>query len=265
MKPPRRFTLDNRGSSGVEWTRDSQAILFSSTRNGKSEIFRQGLNEKIAEAVVRGPGKYEGAGLSQDGSWVLYQESTATASRLMRRPITGGSAEMVLEEPHDAVWSYECPPKPGAACVLGVIEGSDLVYYALDLFRGKGDRLGAIAGWLFWSLSPDGSRVVVLRHKENKKQIEVLTTSDHTWHDVSVEPGWGDLGSAAWAANGNGFYLTTYSSNDTKFLYVTLAGKVKLLHNGPLNLAYARPSPNGKYLAFEGATQDSNVWLLENF
>jgi hypothetical protein len=36
MKPPRRFTLDNRGSYLDEWTRDSKAILFSSSRNGKS-------------------------------------------------------------------------------------------------------------------------------------------------------------------------------------------------------------------------------------
>ena len=49
--------------------------------------------------------------------------------------------------------------------------------------------------------------------------------------------------------------------------YVTLAGKVKPLlpkgrHPwmiGPL------PSPDGKYLAFQAQTRDSNVWMLENF
>jgi hypothetical protein len=25
------------------------------------------------------------------------------------------------------------------------------------------------------------------------------------------------------------------------------------------------PSPDGKYLAYEGITNDSNIWVLENF
>jgi hypothetical protein len=58
----------------------------------------------------------------------IGEESTDTASRLMRRPIAGGSAEMVLEEPHAVGWGYLCPPKPGGGCVLGVFEGKDLVY-----------------------------------------------------------------------------------------------------------------------------------------
>jgi Tol biopolymer transport system component len=41
MKLPRRFTLDNRGIRSLDsWTLDSQAILFSSDRNGKAEVFR---------------------------------------------------------------------------------------------------------------------------------------------------------------------------------------------------------------------------------
>jgi Tol biopolymer transport system component len=55
LKPPRRFAFDRLGSDPQEWTRDSQAILFSSTRNGRREIFRQGLRDSVAEAVVQGP------------------------------------------------------------------------------------------------------------------------------------------------------------------------------------------------------------------
>jgi Tol biopolymer transport system component len=137
---------------------------------------------------------------------------------------------------------------------------------ALDLFRGKGKRLGAIEGGQSWWLSPDGSRVVVVRRKENKDQIGVFTISDQTWREVSVEPGWGNFGDVAWAANGNGFYLISYSQNETKLLYVTLAGKVKLLlHNGMLSLSNPMPSRDGKYLAYDGETRGSNAWLLENF
>jgi Tol biopolymer transport system component len=127
--------------------------------------------------------------------------------------------------------------------VLGINEGKDYVFYALDLFRGKGDRIGAIEGWDFCSLSPDGSRVVVVRRKENKSEMEVLTISNHTWHEISVEPGWNNFGSVDWAANGNGFYVSSYSPNDSNLLYVTLAGKVKLLlHSGLLGVVQPLPS-----------------------
>jgi hypothetical protein len=47
------------------------------------------------------------------------------------------------------------------------------------------------------------------------------------------------------------------------------AVKVKLLsrffQSVPGRLSGLLPSPNGKYLAYVAETQDSNVWLLENF
>jgi hypothetical protein len=35
-------------------------------------------------------------------------------------------------------------------------------------------------------------------------------------------------------------------------------GRAEYLHN-------LMPSPDGKYLAFEGGTWDSNAWMIENF
>ncbi len=127
-KPPRRFTLDNRGIlTRDSWTPDSQAMLFPSSRNGRAEVFRKGLNENTDEAIVRGPEGYRAARLTADGSWMLYVEWTPTtlgvpptADRIMRRPVGGGSTDMVLQEPGGAlalldyrfyVWDYKCPPK----------------------------------------------------------------------------------------------------------------------------------------------------------
>jgi hypothetical protein len=58
LTPPRRLTLDNRGlgSAPGAWSRDSRAILFSSDRNGRFELFRQGLNESLAQRMVELPG-----------------------------------------------------------------------------------------------------------------------------------------------------------------------------------------------------------------
>lgn len=266
ISPPRRFTLDNRGSSIDDWTRDSQAILFSSARNGKSEVFKQGLRDNVAEAIVEGPSDYENAGLSPDGTWILYAERTPKTFRLMRRPAAGGSAELVVEIPRDALLGYWCPVKPGGGCVLGINEGKGVVFYALDLFRGKGDRIIACADPnCSWSLSPDGSRMLFARNKEHKTQFQVLLLSDRTWRTVPVEPAVG-FGTVAWAADGNGFFLIASAPNNkANLLYITLAGKVKLLWRNLLGLRDLLPSPDGKYLAYNGQTVESNVWMLENF
>jgi serine/threonine protein kinase/Tol biopolymer transport system component len=283
LKTPRRFTLDNRGIGSLDsWTPDSQAIFFSSERNGKAEVFRQGLNESIGEAVVQGSDDDYNAALSSDGSWMLYEESTPTTPgaaspphRLMRRPVAGGSPDMVLEEPGgDAerlrVWDHKCPLKPGSGCVLRQKEGPDFVFYSLDAVRGKREQLGKIQASASgrpegFSVSPDGSRLAVVRGEDQYKgRIDVLTFRDHAWHELPVDPAWGQLQSIAWAAGGNGFFVTSSLRN---LLHVTLNGKVQsLLHydrhqwmRNPL------PSPNGKYLAFQAITWDSNVWMLEGF
>ena len=157
-KPPRRLTLDNRGILTLDsWTPDSQAIVFSSSRNGRAEVFRKGLNENIDEAIVRGPEGYRNARLTADGSWMLYVEWTPTAlgapptpDRIMRRPVAGGSPDLVLQEPGGSpalldyrfyVWDYRCPLRPGSPCVLGKKNGDDLDFYSLDPVRGKGKQL----------------------------------------------------------------------------------------------------------------------------
>jgi hypothetical protein len=107
----------------------------------------------------------------------------------------------------------------------------------------------------------------MVRSKDHKRQVEILTLPDHTWHGVSVEPGWENLGTVAWAADGNGFFVSYFSANNSGLLYVTLAGKVKLLlrRNDFHEIVTIMPSPDGRYLAYGGETRDSNVWMLENF
>jgi hypothetical protein len=188
----------------------------------------------------------------------------------MRRPAAGGSPEEVLEEPADMSWQYWCPFKTGSSCVLSQREGSSLVFYSLDPSRGKGESLGKIDvsvwDYLGWNVSPDGSRVAQVE-QGHEGRIEVLTLSDRAWHEVSVEPGWGSLQSIAWAADAKGFFVTSWLPDSFNLLYVTLAGKVEpLLRNGHRQwMIHPLPSPDGKHLAFQAQTWDSNAWLSNAF
>jgi hypothetical protein len=209
---------------------------------------------------------------------MLYEESPRATPgappsphRLMRRAVSGGSPEMVLEEPAATDWNCQCPLKPGSPCVLMQKEGKDYVFYSLDAVRSKGDQLGKIEvssdGFISWNVSPDGSRLALVDSHKYYARIEVLTVRDRVWHEVSGEPGWGDYQSIAWAADGNGFFVTSWLPDSFNLLYITLAGKVKpLLRNGHRQfMINPLPSPDGKYLAFQSQTWDSNVWMLEGF
>jgi eukaryotic-like serine/threonine-protein kinase len=285
VKRPRRFTLDNRGIDSLDsWTRDSQAILFSSSRNGKAEVFRQGLGDTISEAIIRGREDDHSARLTADESWMLYAESTPATranpgfNRIMRRPAGGGPTEILLQEPVTDIegsftWDYKCPLRPGLPCVISEKHGNDLALYTLDPERGKAKQLGRITvrpffGW-DWDVAPDGSRLAVIGKLNHDGQIEVLTVSDGRWHEISPQPDIGLLFYVAWTMDEKGFFVTSWKNDSMRMERVSLAGRSQILlgkdgyHVGEMQKAL--PSPDGKHLAYEAGTHDSNVWMIEHF
>ena len=89
--------------------------------------------------------------------------------------------------------NFFCPQKPGHPCVLSGMQGKNLLFYAFDPVRGKGDPLGKIevdTGEYFgWAISPDGSQLAVVDYS-HKDRIEILSLSSRAWHEITVEPGW---------------------------------------------------------------------------
>jgi len=155
--------------------------------------------------------------------------------------------------------------------VVSDLEGDNLVFYSLDLVSGKKEHIedlqGATDAKYSWCLSSDGKSVALVRPKQLNGSIEVLNLSDHTSRKVSVEPGGGYLSWIVWAAGGKGFFLISTQPDSSNLLYVTLSGKViSLLRESIWEKLYrVLPSPDGKYLAYEAMTEDSNAWLLKNF
>jgi len=278
LKAPRRLTLDNRGSFLASWTPDSRVIVYDANRNGKMQVFKQGIEESIAQAIVQGPDDYGGGWMTADGTWLLYVEYAHTAPgtppgprRLMRRPAGGGSAEVVLEELAEKHLDYACPLRPGSPCVLKELDGKQETFSVLDPLRGKGRQLGKIEvsgdSTTSWALSPDGSRLAVVDEVKYKGRVELLNLADGTWHELSVDPEWGVLQQIAWAVDGQGLFATVWRPDSFNLVYFTPSGKVKpLLRNGHRQwMTNPEPSPDGKYLAFQAQTWDANVWMLENF
>ena len=61
--------------------------------------------------------------------------------------------------------------------------------------------------------------------------------------------------------------MTSWTPDSFNLLHVTNVGKVQpLLSNGKrMSTTLPLPSPDSKYLAFQGQTWSSNVWMIDNF
>ncbi len=280
--PPRRFTLDDRGSYPTAWTPDSQAILLGSERTPEHAIFRQALTETIPQLVIHAPKRdCDEPVLTPDGGWLLFRESDHEVARgtvppglLRRQPMAGGTPETVLQEPGDVKWNYGCGTRQGAICVLSRDEGEDTVFYLLDAQRGKGTEISRIAhksdlnlvDLTQWNVSPDGSR---LAYAMSQKRIGILSTRDRRWHEIAVPQPWDHVQSLAWAADGRSLFVVCWRPDSSDLINLTLEGGARpIWHNGH-NLwqwiANPLPSPDGKHLALRAWTWDSNVWMLDNF
>jgi Tol biopolymer transport system component len=191
----------------------------------------------------------------------------------MRRPMRGGPSEKVLTSTTEDPVSCSSNPAAPNPCVLGRREGRDLVFYSLDPVTGTGSRMGKIevgdppSGVGSWSLSPDGKRLAFVDGHRYGHRVELLTLANGTWHQVESEAQGQQFLSITWAADGNGFFVGSWTPASWSLFHVTIAGKVhELLPGGRTQIVHhPLASRDGKYVVFESATADSNVWLIDNF
>lgn len=92
----RRLTLDENENVPTAWTPDSKAVLFSSDRNGRREIFKQAIDEDLPESLASSSsGDLSHPTLTPDGSEILYistpkAQSPETLSSILADSIGGG-------------------------------------------------------------------------------------------------------------------------------------------------------------------------------
>jgi Tol biopolymer transport system component len=74
------------------------------------------------------------------------------------------------------------------------------------------------------------------------------------------------LSGVCWAADGKGFFTSSANPQGSALLYVDLKGDARVLweQEGAMQTS-AVPSPDGRHLAVLDWTQDSNIWMVEDF
>ena len=254
------------------FTRDSDAILFSSNRTGRYQIFRQQLGQEAAEPLIPGIDDQQGAGLSTDGRWILYWSTlhspvSPPSKQLMRLPVSGGAPEKIIEVPNDDAVAFACPNSAGAMCVFSRPENGQLTFYQLDPVRGIGKQVGAFnASNAHWTISPDGSWIGVSHPQTLSHQMLLMHLADSTQRILQLSPAW-DIREVAWAADGRSVFAFGARAMNMFILTIDLNGHVQVVLDLGKDHWVDSPhvSPDGRHLAFGQGTWESNAWLLENF
>ena len=288
----RRLTMNDASELPVGWTPDGKSVLFESNVNGRLDLFRQALEGNSAEpvlvSVASSPGvimREERATpkLSPDGLWLLYpvyagDGGSATMAELVRVPLNGGAPQSVLRGAlYDAP---RCTRLPANLCVLGELnpDGRHLTFAAFDPVRGRaaelvrfeigasdynGNGSDTASNAFLWDLSPDGTRIAILKRREN--QIHVLFTNGSASQTVNVK-GWSYLSDLTWAADGQGWFVSSRKQDRSVLLHVDLRGKARNIweQKGWMGTK-AVPSPDGGHIAILAFKVNNNVWMMEDF
>jgi len=271
----KHFPLSESSEAVVDWTPDSKAIFFVTFRSGSHGIYRQSLDEDIAEPVLT-----EGVGrnprVTPDGESIVYlgigengPPPVKGPEPVMRVSITGGpSQRLFTARPYSLL---TCARSPSHLCIIGepTEDGKQLIVSALDPLKGRGPelfRFSLVANDDHWflDLCPDGTSVAATRTLAGP--IYILSLDGQVLQQFQVK-GWNNLQSLIWAADGKGLFVTVGIRNGRKILHVDLQGNAHALweDTGGSAETLAYPSPDGRHLAFDGWTTSGNMWTMENF
>jgi Tol biopolymer transport system component len=284
----RRISPEDRVEWPGAWSADSKALYFQSDRTGHMNIFRQRLGATNAEAIVMDQEDNRAPVLSWDKRWIFYlawprSTSQVNTAKLMRKPVDGGTAEPILEAkglPGSAQTSYRvimptmtgqpafrCPSQQEASCVLSEAGQHEVVFYSFapvprasksEIFRMQADDPNT----LVWDISPDGSRIAWAEYDWRSTTVHIRDLRTNVVRDIPLK-NVVDLSTMAWSADSKSLFITTFALTGSALLNVSLDGKFHVLYGGAKDVEGARPSPDGRYLAFGDVTSASNVWLVE--
>ena len=271
LEIPRRLTANERSNLPLAWTLDSKSIIFTSDRTGVNAIYKQEIDQNLAELISTGPERVWLPRVTPDGSSIVYfaypdiqRPWESRFTRLMRVPISGGPREMVTQFSASAE-NLDCPIHTSAECVFSEtspsgIEVTFLAFNPLtkklrELFKRKDYTSGQ------WSISPDGAHIGELRGDT----IAVLSLSGQIEQSIRLS-NWPYLYSIDWSADGKSFLVSQNWPTKTTLLRVGRDGGVQLLRERKNSMeTFAIASPDGQYLAIEDGSVSSNAWLIENF
>jgi Tol biopolymer transport system component len=275
LSTPQRLTLDDWNDIPFEWTPDSQAVIFVSDRDGPYHIFKQRIDQTVAELLVGGDEQGTVPRLAPDNSTLLYVvwpkvSDSVTPTRLMRTSLGGGSPQTVLQQ--KGLGNMQCARPPSTLCIYHVGTATQLSFFRFDHATGTSEELPQLriedqaAHTYNWSLSPDGKNLATVKNLGVQKDpsIDLRSIGDGSKRTITARA-WVGMRGIDFAADGRSLWAPVYTNNGkSALLNIDLNGQTRtVLEETEMTIEWAVPSPDGKYLALLKVRGSSNVWMLE--
>jgi Tol biopolymer transport system component len=143
----------------------------------------------------------------------------------------------------------------------------EIVFTALDPAKGRGRELAKSntdsTRAYHWDLSPDGTRIALLKQRDGK--VQILSLNGVAPRQI-ISKEWNTLSSVVWTADGKGLLVSSNRERGADMLHMDLQGNTRLLWEHPGGIyIYGVPSPDGHHLAMRGWNVEGNMWMMENF
>jgi serine/threonine protein kinase len=273
----RRLTLDDNYNIPVAWMPDSREVIFSSERATNRWLYRQSLDRDSAPQLITPVANtnFYLARLSPDGASILLEGARTGLHKmgLYRVALRGGTPQRLFDT--EGFVLFWCANKASNFCVFGrpSTGKNDLVVVAFDPLEGPGKELVRIpleAGTsadigfdYWWQLSPDGSRIAIVKRHSN--QIRLVPLGGGPTRTITVKD-YPDLLDLNWAMDSQSMFVSTLEPGRATLLRVALNGDAQpIWQQHQSKLTWGIPSPDGRHLAIMGANSEANVWMIDNF
>jgi hypothetical protein len=213
--------------------------------------------------------------LSPDGASILLEGARTGLHKmgLYRVALRGGTPQRLFDT--EGFVLFWCANKASNFCVFGrpSTGKNDLVVVAFDPLEGPGKELVRIpleAGTsadigfdYWWQLSPDGSRIAIVKRHSN--QIRLVPLGGGPTRTITVKD-YPDLLDLNWAMDSQSMFVSTLEPGRATLLRVALNGDAQpIWQQHQSKLTWGIPSPDGRHLAIMGANSEANVWMIDNF
>jgi len=182
-------------------------------------------------------------------------------------PIHGGEPHKVLAS--NTYLRPRCTVSPANLCAIAEQseDGKALIFTSFDALNGRGAEIARFdtepGAEYHWGLSPDGTRIGVLKYWDNR--MHILSLNGGAPQEVAVKH-WTKLAGVFWSADGKGWFTMSHNEAGIVLLYVNLEGEPHSLWElKGSRSGYGLPSPDGRHLAIVATTQNNNVWMMEDF